>query len=74
MEERQDNTKNVKILLQMIKDERFKELRENVKQAQNKASSIAKKLNEKESELRRKQRMEAEAEQKAAEAEVISET
>ena len=74
MEERQDNTKNVKILLQMIKDERFKDLRENVKQAQQKASSIAKKLNEKESELRRKQRMEAEAEQKAAEAEVISET
>ena len=74
MEERQDNTKNVKILLQMIKDERFKDLRENVKQAQQKASSIAKKLNEKENELRRKQRMEAEAEQKAAEAEVISET
>jgi len=74
MEERQDNTKNVKILLQMIKDEKLKELRENVKLAQGKASSIAKKLNDKESELRRKQRMEAEAEQKAAEAEVISET
>ncbi len=68
MEERQDNTKNVKILLQMLKDEKLKDLRENVKVAQGKASSIVKKLGEKENELKRKQRLEAEAEQRAAEA------
>ena len=62
MEERQDNTKNVKILLQMIKDEKLKELRENVKEAQGKAASIAKKLNEKENERRRKLKEEAELE------------
>ena len=68
MEERQDNTKNVKILLQMLKDEKLKDLRENVKVAQGKASSIVKKLGEKENELKRKQRLEEEAEQRAAEA------
>ena len=62
MEERQDNTKNVKILLQMIKDEKLKELRENVKEAQGKAASIAKKLNEKDNERRRKLKEEAELE------------
>ena len=68
MEERQDNTKNVKILLQMLKDEKLQDLRENVKVAQGKASSIVKKLGEKENELKRKQRLEEEAEQRAAEA------
>ena len=62
MEERQDNTKNVKILLQMIKDEKLKELRENVKSAQGIAASIARKLNEKENERRRKLKEEAEIE------------
>ena len=71
MEERQDNTKNVKILLQMLKDEKFKDLRESVKTAQGKAASIAKKLNEKESELRR--RLKEEAEIKAAAEDSITE-
>ena len=73
MEERQDNTKNVKILLQMLKDEKFKDLRESVKTAQGKASSIAKKLNEKESELRRKLKEESEI-NAAAEGSVIEES
>ncbi len=68
MEERQDTTKNVKILLQMLKDEKLKDLRENVKVAQGKASSIVKKLGEKENELKRKQRLEEEAGQRTAEA------
>lgn len=70
MEERQDNTKNVKILLQMLKDGKLKELSDNVKGAQAKASSISKKLSEKENELRRKMQALAEAE-KAAESEAL---
>jgi len=66
MEERQDNTKNVKILLQMLKDDKLKDLRENVKGAQGKAASIAKKLGEKENELRRRLKEEADNERMAA--------
>ena len=59
MEERQDSTKNVKILLQTLKEEKLKKLGERVKTARTKASSIVKKLNEKEAEMRKKA-MEAE--------------
>ena len=54
MEERQDSTKNVKILLQTLKEEKLKKLGERVKTARTKASSIVKKLNEKEAEMRKK--------------------
>ena len=54
MEERQDNTKNIKILRQRIKEEKVKELLTSAKQAQTRVSSISKLLGEKESELRRK--------------------
>ena len=54
MEERQDSTKNVKILLQTLKEEKLKKLGEKVKNARAKAASIVKKLNDKEQELRKK--------------------
>ena len=40
MEERQDNTKNIKILRQRIKEEKVKELLTSAKQAQTRVSSI----------------------------------
>ena len=54
MEERQDNTKNIKILRQRIKEEKIKGLLTSAKQTQTRVSSISKLLGEKESELRRK--------------------
>lgn len=60
MEERQDSTKNVKMLLQMVKDDKLKDLHDKVKAAQTKASSIVKKLNEKENELKRKAQAQSE--------------
>ena len=54
MEERQDNTKNIKILRQRIKEEKVKELLTSAKQAQTRVNSISKLLGEKETELRRK--------------------
>lgn len=62
MEERQDSTKNVKMLLQMVKDDKLKDLHDKVKAAQTKASSIVKKLNEKENELKRKAQAQAQSE------------
>ena len=54
MEERQDNTKNIKILRQRIKEEKVKGLLTSAKQTQTRVNSISKLLGEKESELRRK--------------------
>ena len=54
MEERQDNTKNIKILRQRIKEEKVKTLLTSVKQTQSRVNSISKLLGDKEAELRRK--------------------
>ncbi len=54
MEERQDNTKNIKILRQRIKEEKIKNLLSTAKQTQSRVNSISKLLGEKETELRRK--------------------
>ena len=53
MEERQDNTRNIKLLRATLKEEKIKELINEVKQSQVKANAISKKLGEKEAELRR---------------------
>ncbi len=55
MEEvKQDITKNVKVLGQILKDEKIKDLLDKIKQSQSQASAIVKKLNDKENELRQK--------------------
>ena len=54
MEERQDNTKNIKILRQRLKEDKVKGLISSVKQSQTKINSITKLLSEKENEMRRK--------------------
>ena len=52
MEERQDNTKNIKILRQRLKDEKVKGLVSAVKQSQSMINSISKLLAEKENAVR----------------------
>lgn len=59
MEEiKQDITKNVKALGQILKEEKVKDLLEKIKQSQSQASQIVKTLNDKESELRQKAKSE----------------
>ena len=55
MEERQDNTKNIKILRQRIKEEKIKNLVASVKQAQSGINGVAKLLADKEKELHNKE-------------------
>ena len=55
MEEvKQDVTKNVKMLGQILKEEKLKDLLDKIKKSQTKASAIVKTLNDKENELRKK--------------------
>ena len=54
MEERQDNTKNIKLIRQRIKEDKIKDLISLVKQSQTKVNSISKLLTDKENEIRRK--------------------
>ena len=55
MEEvKQDVTKNVKMLGQILKEEKLKDLLDKIKKSQSKASAIVKTLNDKENELRKK--------------------
>lgn len=54
MEERQDNTKNIKLIRQRIKEDKIKDLISLVKQSQTKVNSISKLLADKENEIRRK--------------------
>lgn len=55
MEERQDNTKNIKILRQRIKEEKIKNLVASVKQSQSGINGVAKLLADKEKELHNKE-------------------
>ena len=78
MEERQDNTKNIKILRQRLKEDKVKDLVALAKQSQSKVNSITKVLSDKENELRRKANevvVESEkvVEEKPASAEVATE-
>ena len=54
MEERQDNTKNIKLMRQRLKDEKVKGLLTDAKKVQSQVGSISKLLSEKENELRKK--------------------
>ena len=62
MEERQDNTKNIKSLGQILKDGNLDKLLDKIKQAQGKASSIMKKLGEKQAEFKAREAAEAQSE------------
>ena len=68
MEERQDNTKNIKSLGQILKDGNLDKLLDKIKQAQGKASSIMKKLGEKQAEFKAREAAEAQSEFNAEEA------
>ncbi len=54
MEEKQDNTKNIKILRQRLKEDKVKTLHSSAKKVQSRVNSISKSLTDKEKELRKK--------------------
>lgn len=61
MEERQDNTKNIKSLGQILKDGNLDKLLDTIKQSQGKASAILKKLGEKQAEFKAREAAEAQS-------------